>query len=80
MPTTEKIAGYRTTMMLTAEIEKKIQRFRKYYSKLNGFAVSRSAITIMALEMFLADPARADAEFRKRNGLPALKGAMNGQS
>lgn len=75
----KKIAGYRTTMMLTPEIEKKIQRFRKYYSKLNGFKLSRSAVTIMALETFLDDPARADAEFRKRTGLPALKGAMNGQ-
>lgn len=78
MPT-EKIAGYRTTIMLSPEVEKKIQKFRKYYSKLNGFKVSRSAVTIMALETFLADPARADAEFRKRNGLPALKGAVNGQ-
>lgn len=71
MPNSEKDYGYRTTILIPEDLEKQIQRFRKSHVKVNGYNLSRSALTIRALrEFFKKHPHAVESE---------QKGASNGQ-
>ena len=60
--------GYRTSIQIPDDVEKLIQRSRASYKKVHGYALSRSAMIIMAVR----------AHFKRPDWLQQ-KGAANGQ-
>lgn len=69
MPAKTRDYGFRTSVQITEDVEKLIQRARALHKKVIGYAPSRSAMIVMACRGF----------YRGSDWIESIKGGANGQ-